>query len=93
MYRLKYCVTKMNDTFMYCIAKVSIQPIYHDTIQNPSVIHWENGKKNHAPPDNAFDSHLQSHFCIIFQGFYFLILKLFHSNSNQNPLQDSNCMD
>ncbi len=34
MYHLKYHVTKMNDTI--CIAKVSIQPIYRDMIQNPN---------------------------------------------------------
>ncbi len=34
--RLKYCV--MNESYnMYHIAKVSIQPIYQDTIQSPSM--------------------------------------------------------
>ncbi len=36
MYHLKYRVTKMNDD-MYHIAKVSIQPIYHDMIQSTSM--------------------------------------------------------
>ncbi len=41
MYRLKYCVTKMNDT-IYHIVKVSIQQIYHDTIQQSPRKYMEN---------------------------------------------------
>ncbi len=48
MYRMKYRVTKMNDTIVYRIAKVLIQPIYNCyMILSPNVKHVKFNRFSH----------------------------------------------